>query len=301
MAGTPFLEEFTSRDETRWLIERAFAEDLGPDQRDVTGELMTEADRQGATVFTSRADGVLSGAAVLPDIAAARDGSLQIELLLADGSKLHRGSQIARMTGPMRSILAVERTALNFLTHLSGIASLTAIFAQQAQGTRAAICDTRKTIPGLRGLAKYAVVCGGGTSHRMGLYDAVLIKDNHIAHLSIDQLRDQLMALVPRVRRDEPQLAFIEIEVDTPEQCKAILALPPEAQPDIILLDNMSCNTMGQIVTRRDATAPEIQLEASGGVTLETVKAIARTGVDRISIGALTHSAPALDVGLDAE
>ncbi len=294
------FEQFANREQVLALIERAFAEDLGLHRRDVTGEAMIEADDTGETVFTARDDGVLCGLAILPDITTALDPALGIEPLAADGAGVSSGTPIARMAGPMRSILAVERTALNFLTHLSGIATLTAAFVARVEGTKARICDTRKTIPGLRGLARYAVTCGGGLPHRIGLYDAVLIKDNHIAHLDLDALKHKLSTIVPQIRRDETQLSFIEIEVDTLEQLDIVFSLPEEAWPDIVLLDNMSPAQLGQAVDRRESTAPQVQLEASGGVTLETVRGIAETGVDRIAVGALTHSAPALDIGLDA-
>ena len=194
----------------------------------------------------------------------------------------------------MRSLLAMERTALNFLQRLSGIATMTAQFVTRVAGTKAVILDTRKTTPGWRALEKYAVRCGGGTNHRAGLYDAVLIKDNHLAWLA--EGGDPIGQAVKLAREGAPKgTKFIEVEVDTLEQFDRAL----EVGPDIILIDNLGPEKLAEAVRRRDERAPGILLEASGGVTLATVRALAETGVDRISVGALTHSAPALDIGLD--
>jgi nicotinate-nucleotide pyrophosphorylase (carboxylating) len=191
-------------------------------------------------------------------------------------------------------LLMMERTALNFLQRLSGIATLTARFVAEVAGTKAVILDTRKTTPGWRALEKYAVRCGGGTNHRFGLYDAVLIKDNHLAWLA--EGGDPIGRAVAAARAGAPKgNKFIEVEVDTLEQLDRAL----EVGPDIILVDNLGPEKLAEAVRRRDAKAPGILLEASGGVTLETVRGLALTGVDRISVGALTHSAPALDIGLD--
>jgi nicotinate-nucleotide pyrophosphorylase (carboxylating) len=216
--------------------------------------------------------------------------------VLDDGSSLDVGTVVAELTGPVRSLLAIERVALNFLTHLCGIATLTARYVAAVAGTDATICDTRKTLPGLRALGKYAVACGGGVNHRLGLHDAMLIKDNHLAHLPADQWQAVLSDAIERARADRPGLAFVEIEVDRIDQLRPALA----CNPDFVLLDNMSVPQLRQAVSIRDAEAPGVQLEASGGVTLETVRPIAEAGVDRISVGALTHSAPALDLAVDA-
>jgi nicotinate-nucleotide pyrophosphorylase (carboxylating) len=194
----------------------------------------------------------------------------------------------------MRKLLAMERTALNFLQRLSGVATMTARFVDEVAGTRALILDTRKTTPGWRALEKYAVRCGGGTNHRIGLHDAVLIKDNHLAWLA--EGGDPIGRAVGLARAGAPEgTKFIEVEVDTLEQLDRAL----EVGPDIILVDNLGPEKLAEAVRRRDAKAPGVLLEASGGVNLSTVGAIARSGVDRISVGALTHSAPALDIGLD--
>jgi nicotinate-nucleotide pyrophosphorylase (carboxylating) len=204
------------------------------------------------------------------------------------------GWTIAIVEGPMRALLAMERTALNFLQRLSGIATLTAQFVAEVEGTKAVILDTRKTTPGWRALEKYAVRCGGGTNHRIGLYDAVLIKDNHLAWLADGG--DPIGRAVEAARAGAPKgTKFIEVEVDTLEQLDRAL----EVKPDIILVDNLGPEKLAEAVRRRNERAPGILLEASGGVNLSTVRALAETGVDRISVGALTHSAPALDIGLD--
>jgi nicotinate-nucleotide pyrophosphorylase (carboxylating) len=195
----------------------------------------------------------------------------------------------------MRSILVAERTALNFLQRLSGIATLTARYAERIVGTPAVLLDTRKTTPGWRLLEKYAVRCGGGTNHRLGLYDGVLIKDNHLAALRHGT--QGVAEAVAAARSQYGQRVPIEVEVDTLEQLDVALT----AGPDIILLDNMGPERLRQAIARRDALAPSIRLEASGGVNLDTIAAIAATGIDRISVGALTHSAIALDIGLDYE
>jgi nicotinate-nucleotide pyrophosphorylase (carboxylating) len=194
--------------------------------------------------------------------------------------------------GPLRSLLTGERTMLNFMTHLSGVATVTRQFVDAVQGTRAKILDTRKTFPGWRLLEKYAVRCGGGTNHRIGLYDGVLIKDNHIAAWSESS---SIAAAVETARQSAPSGVSIEVEVDSIEQLKDAI----HGHPDIVLLDNMDLDSLRASVAVRDRLAPKILLEASGGVTLATVTAIAQTGVERISVGALTHSAPALDLAFD--
>jgi len=235
-----------------------------------------------------------AGAAMLQPVIDCVDSSVELLDVHSDGSALSPGQTVARWAGPMRSILAIERTALNFMTHLSGIATLTSRFVDAVSDTSARIYDTRKTIPGLRGLAKYAVACGGGHNHRMGLHDAVLIKDNHLAAMGGDWL-DALARAINSARDLEPAPTFIEVEVDTLDQLRQVLDL----KPDMVLLDNMSLDALRSAVAMRNDLQPSVELEASGGVTLETVAGIAATGVDRISVGALTHSAPALDLGLD--
>ena len=276
-------------------IERALDEDLGHRRHDITTESMIDRHTQGRAVVTARQQGILAGIVLIREIILHASAHVDAELHLDDAAPLTPNSPIATLTGPLRNILRVERTILNDLTHLTGIASLTHQYVQAVAHTNAVICDTRKTIPGLRWLAKYAVQCGGGTTHRIGLYDAVLIKDNHIAHVPLDQLTTAITDAAERARKKHKHLKFIEIEVDNLDQLQRVLAAPV----DYVLLDNMPPDVLSQAVAIRDRLAPAVQLEASGGINLDTVRAIAQSGVDRISVGALTHSAPALDIGLD--
>ncbi|NNM24755.1 MAG: carboxylating nicotinate-nucleotide diphosphorylase, partial [Phycisphaerales bacterium] len=208
------------------------------------------------------------------------------------------GETIARMDGSIAVILAAERTVLNLLGRLSGIATLTRRFVDAVAGETAVVCGTRKTTPGWRGLEKYAVRCGGGTLHRIGLYDAALYKDNHLARLGPNP-GPALAAAIASVRREHP-LRFVQVEADTLDQVRTILQFEP-GLVDLVLLDNMADAELSASVALRAELAPTILLEASGGVTLARVRAVAATGVDRISVGAVTHSAPALDIGLDLE
>ncbi len=293
----PALGSYVSAARVSQIIRQARAEDLGPPQRDVTSQSLVPARARTTATFQSRQAGIVSGSALLPSIAAAYDAALKIQIQVADGQRVQPGDVIAQIGGSLRSILAMERVALNFLTHLSGIATLTAQYVRAVRGTNARIHDTRKTIPGLRGLAKYAVACGGGASHRIGLYDAVLVKDNHIAHVPASKLTATLGAAIARARAAKPPPRFVEVEVDTLEQLKRVL----RCDVDIVLLDNMNPTTLRKAVKLRNDTAPDVRLEASGGVTLANVAKIAATGIERISVGAITHSAPALDIGLDIE
>lgn len=267
------------------LVRAAFAEDFGRGG-DVTGGLLSPDERLKAR-FVARAEGVLAGlpaarlafALVAPE-AAFRAG-------VADGAKLARGQVIAEVEGAAAPILAAERTALNFLTHLSGIASLTRRYVDAVDGTAARIAATRKTLPGLRLVQKAAVVAGGGLPHRYGLDDAILVKDNHIAACG------SVGEALRRAKAAAGHMRIIEVEVDTLSQYDEALAHGPH----VVLLDNFAIEDLKAAVARRPAG---LVLEASGGVSLQTVRAIAETGVDVISVGALTHSAPALDIGLDA-
>jgi nicotinate-nucleotide pyrophosphorylase (carboxylating) len=206
---------------------------------------------------------------------------------------LKAGARLAVVRGRMRSILAGERTVLNFVQRLSGVATLTRRYVEEVAGLSVQVLDTRKTTPGWRLLEKYAVRCGGGHNHRMGLYDGILIKDNHLAALAGHS--DPITEAVRLARHKHGTAIPLEIEVDTLDQLEIAL----QARPDIVLLDNLSPSQLREAVRRRDAVAPGVRLEASGGVRLETIRAIAETGVERISVGALTHSAPALDIALD--
>lgn len=272
------------------LVALAVEEDVGPG--DVTTEVCLAAGRPGRGSIVARRPGVVAGLWVSQMVYKLIDPTVVLTLKAADGDAVEAGQELAVVAGPAASILTGERTALNFLQRLSGIATLTRRFVEAVRGTRAVICDTRKTTPGWRWLEKYAVRCGGGTNHRVGLYDQVLIKDNHIALSGRD-----IGGLVAEARARVGPGLKIEVEVDTLEQLRAVLSLPV----DFILLDNMTAAQMRQAVALRDELCPggPPLLETSGGVTLQTVREFAETGVDRISVGALTHSAPALDIALD--
>jgi nicotinate-nucleotide pyrophosphorylase (carboxylating) len=280
------------------LIDLALAEDLG-EAGDITAQAIIPTQALGTARFVARSRGVIAGLPVLALVSERFAPDLHLELSVEDGCRVVPSTSVARIAGSMRSLLALERIALNFLQRLSGIATHTARFVSAVDGTRAVILDTRKTTPGWRALEKYAVRCGGGQNHRIGLHDAVLIKDNHLAWLA--STGDPIRAALEQARARVPAGTVVEIEVDSLEQLDR--ALDPEQNrdrpADIVLVDNFRPEALAEAVRRRDARSPHVLLEASGGITLETVGAIARTGVDRISVGALTHSAPALDIALD--
>jgi nicotinate-nucleotide pyrophosphorylase (carboxylating) len=277
-------------------IDLTFADDH-PDAGDLTGSVTIPKNARGAAQFVARSAGVIAGLPVLEMVARRFGVGNWYRSMVQDGDRVGPGTAVAYVAGEMRGLLMMERTALNFLQRLSGVATLTARFVSEVAGTRAVILDTRKTTPGWRALEKYAVRCGGGTNHRSGLYDAVLIKDNHLAWLAwLAEGGDPIGRAVAAARQGAPTgTKFIEVEVDTLDQLDRAL----EVGPDIILVDNLGPDQLAEAVRRRDQRAPGVLLEASGGVTLATVGAMARSGVDRISVGALTHSAPALDIGLD--
>jgi nicotinate-nucleotide pyrophosphorylase (carboxylating) len=270
------------------VIDRAIQEDLA--LGDATTDALVPRDLPGEAVIFAKSPGVLCGVDVALEVFRRIDPSMGTEALLADGAAMERGSNIARLKGSKASILMGERLALNFLQHLSGVATATALYVKTVEGTRARIIDTRKTIPGLRALQKYAVRAGGGRNHRQNLGDGILIKDNHIA-----ALRAQGMSLADTVRLAEQRASHtikIEVEVTSLEEVQEAL----DGGAHLILLDNMSVEQMREAVQLVDGRA---MLEASGGITLESVRAIAETGVDLISSGALTHSTRALDISLD--
>jgi nicotinate-nucleotide pyrophosphorylase (carboxylating) len=267
------------------VVRRALEEDLGR-AGDLTTDLLIPAGNTARAVIAARQDGVISGLVAAVPAFRLVDPDIQIEISAADGSAISAGQVVAAIAGPARAILMAERVALNFLGHLSGVATATNALVSQIAGTKARIICTRKTIPGLRLLQKYAVRCGGGLNHRFGLDDAVLVKDNHIAAAG------GLAAVMARLRGQLGPLVKIEVEVDNLVQLDEALALGFNA----ILLDNMSPVLMRRAV---DITAGRAVLEASGGVTRDRVRAIAETGVDYISSGALTHSVRNLDLGLD--
>ncbi|HLJ92856.1 MAG TPA: carboxylating nicotinate-nucleotide diphosphorylase [Gemmataceae bacterium] len=286
-----------TRAETDWccrLVELAREEDLEP-AGDLTSLAVIPAGMEGQAAFVARAKGIVAGLPAAQIAVAAIDCRLQFQPVadIADGKLVQPGQPLANVAGPMSGILAAERMALNFLQHLSGIASLTRQYVDAIAGLPAQILDTRKTTPGWRLLEKYAVRQGGGHNHRFGLFDGILIKDNHLEALGIG--REGIAQAVAAARDKVGESVPVEIEVDSLDQLDRAL----NCSPDIVLLDNMPPDLLREAVRRRNAAAPSILLEASGGITLETVRDIARTGVDRISVGALTHSAPALDIALD--
>lgn len=277
----------------RELIRLALREDLG-DRGDVTTAALIPAGQVATVQIVARTPGVLAGLPVAQLVFAEIDPAVTFKMNASDGDALAAGQVVAELSGRLQSLLIGERTCLNFLTHLCGVATMTRRFVDAVAGTRAGIYDTRKTLPGWRVLEKLAVVAGGGKNHRMGLYDMVLIKDNHLAGWLAGG--GKTIANAIRASREQsPQGLPIEVEVDTLEQ----LADALNGNPDIVLLDNMTIDSFQKAVALRDQRAPRVELEASGGVTLATVAAIARTGVERISVGALTHSPPALDLAFD--
>jgi len=288
----------------RRLLEIAHDEDLGPASGpgDVTSAVIVEEDATIRARIVAREPAVVSGLAALPILLDVFEADASYEAGSADGERVEPGALLGTLEGDRADVLRLERTLLNLLGRLCGVATETRRFVDAVEGTGASILDTRKTTPGLRALEKYAVRCGGGHSHRLGLHDAVLIKDNHLAGIPLEELTARLSEAARRAwpMRLDPGLAFVEVEVDTPEQLERALAVG-EGLIDAILLDNFSIEETRQGVIRRDQVNPDVRLEASGGVSLETVRAIAETGVDRISTGAVTHHAVWVDVALDIE
>jgi len=286
--------------ENLWrILELARSEDLG--SGDVTSAILP-VDLRATGRFIARQPMVFCGGALLEPIAIKYDGGIRTRPVVAEGTVVQVGEVLAQWDGPARGILSAERVALNFLQRLSGVATTTREYVEAVAGTGADIYDTRKTTPSWRELEKYAVRVGGGLNHRKGLYDAVLVKDNHLAIMARAEGQDPLTAAARELERIRPYLpagSFIELEVDTLEQFSRALELPV----DIILLDNMTIEQLAEAVRIRDRAGHKgrIELEASGGITLENVRAVAETGVERISVGALTHSAGSVDIGLDIE
>jgi nicotinate-nucleotide pyrophosphorylase (carboxylating) len=292
-------------EDCRQLVRLAVREDLEREQ-DWTTLALVPAHREGAADIVARQRGVVAG---VPALATAIDEMavrLTVDSFAADGEIVERGAPVARLAGNVRDLLTCERTLLNLLGRLMGVATLAHAYAAQVAGTKARIYDTRKTTLGWRRLEKYAVRCGGAHNHRLGLYDAVLIKDNHLAQsaeagaspaeAAATAVRDARKFFAELAATDAKYAdSIVEVEVDSAEQLTAVL---PE-RPDLVLLDNMTTDQLAEAVALRDQVAPTVQLEASGGVTLDTVRAIALTGVDRISVGAMTHAARWLDIGLD--
>jgi nicotinate-nucleotide pyrophosphorylase (carboxylating) len=295
---------FPSFDEVGEIIHLARREDFA--DGDVTSRLMVAEDAMGVGTLVQKDVGVTCGLPLVEMVCRVYDERLRMEpipgfhLDILEGRYSDtRALPLVRVRGPLRSLLAAERVMLNFLQHLSGVATMTYRFTRRTDGTLARIYDTRKTTPGLRALEKYAVRAGGGENHRIGLFDAVLIKDNHLAGVPIKSLSAKLSAVVGQSRaEDAPRV--IEVEVDSLDQLREVLRVDGI---HVILLDNMDCPRMQTAVEMRDKAGKKgkVSLEASGGVTLETVRPIALTGVERISVGAITHSAPALDIGMEIE
>ena len=279
-----------SEEEVNTIIDFALAEDLS--SCDVTSEALIPPELQGKASMLVKAKGILAGGEVAKEVFLRVDPSLEVEVLIEDGAKIKPGDIIAAVAGRVISILKAERVALNFLQRLCGIASQTAQYVAETQGCKARIVDTRKTTPGLRSLEKYAVRMGGGQNHRLHLGDAVLIKDNHLAALRAQGM--SLKDIVVKAKQNAPQGLTVEVEVTTAQE--ALEAA--KAGADIIMLDNMSPDEMSLVVS---SLPSGVKTEASGSVTLENVRAAAMTGVDIISIGALTHSPKALDISIELE
>ena len=296
---------FPSQDEIKDLIQLARREDLGAAGDDVTSRLLIPENQVGVGTLLQKNVGIACGLPIVEQVCRAYDERLRVELIPGFHMEIIEGrfsdarvTPLLRIRGPMRSLLSAERVVLNFLQRMSGVATLTNRYAKRVEGTKAKIYDTRKTIPGWRALDKYAVRRGGGFNHRVGLYDGLLVKDNHLSAVPLKELSAFLANIVARSRTEDPR-RLVEVEVDTLDQFRELLKL--ENGIDVVLLDNMDCPRMQQAVEMRDRAGRKFEFEASGGVTLETVRSIALTGVERIAVGAITHSAPALDIGLDVE
>ena len=300
------MQPFPTYDHLKDLILRAKSEDLGPQNDDVTSRLLIPEAQSSVGIFYQKEIGVACGLPIVEMICRAYDERLRVELIPGFHMEIIEGrysdqrqTPLLRIRGPVRALLAAERVILNFLQRMSGVATLTHRFVKRVEGTTAKIYDTRKTLPGFRLLDKYAVRAGGGENHRVGLYDGLLVKDNHLAHVPTKDLVAYLQPIVNKSRGEDAG-RLIEIEVDTLEQFKEVIKVDGV---DVVLLDNMDCPRMEIAVDLRNKAGKKgkVALEASGGVTLETVRTIALTGVDRIAVGALTHSATAMDIGLDVE
>ena len=268
------------------LIDLWLTEDIG--YCDLTAQVMIEADESAAFVMNAREPIVIAGIEVAARVFQRYDPDVKTKVLVRDGDRVEKGARLMEVSGPARSLLTAERTALNIVQRMSGIATETAKYVEAIRGTRARLIDTRKTTPGLRMLEKHAVTCGGGLNHRLGLDNGVMVKDNHIA------VCGGVAKAVERARRQLPVLTKLEIECDRLDQVKEALA----AKVDVIMLDNMSLPDMAEAVR---LVAGQVKLEASGGIRLDTIRPIAETGVDYISTSRPHQSAPAVDIGLDAD
>lgn len=276
---------------SRILVELALEEDLR-DAGDLTSLHFVDPEHRSIGKIVSREPAVLSGGEVAAVVCASVDPDLSFRMIVDNGTSVETGDVVAEISGRTRSILTAERTVLNFLQRLTGVATATRTYVDRIRHTDAVLLDTRKTTPGFRELEKAAVVHGGARNHRIGLYDAVMVKDNHLAaNLSPVDLGERVAAL----RAEQPELK-IEVEADRLDQVESFLGIPGI---DVILLDNMNNDQLRTAVAMRDRAGVDLRLEASGGVNLDTVAGIAETGVDFISVGALTHSVRSIDLGLD--
>ena len=277
------------------LLTLALDEDIGPG--DLTSDVLINTQAEARGELLAKADGVAAGLLFVPSILNRVDARLTFTPQVEDGAQISRGTILGRITGPVRQLLTVERTVLNFLQALSGVATFTSLFVAAVAGTDAVILDTRKTTPGWRYLEKYAVRMGGGTNHRTGLHDGVLIKDNHLAVRAPNHMGETIAGLVREARSRISGEIPIQVEVEQVGYLEEVL----NSRPDVVLLDNMEVAMIRQAVAMRDRLFGDggPALEASGGITLENVRQVAETGVDRISVGALTHSAPTLDISLE--
>jgi nicotinate-nucleotide pyrophosphorylase (carboxylating) len=296
--------QFPPYDQLRDLIQLAKREDLATD--DVTSRLLVDENAVGVGTLLQKEVGIVCGLPIVEMVCRAYDERLRVEQIPGFHMEIIEGrfsdqrtSPLLRVRGPMRSLLSAERLILNFLQRMSGVATMTHRFVRRVEGTAAKIYDTRKTPPGHRLLDKYAVRTGGGMNHRIGLYDGLLVKDNHLAGRPLKDLAGYLQPIIAKSRAEDAG-RFVEVEVDTLDQLREVLKVDGI---DVILLDNMDCPRMEIAVDMRNKAGKRLKvtLEASGGVTLETVRSIALTGVERIAVGAITHSVPALDIGMDIE
>lgn len=283
------IPDILSFPDVKLRIREALTEDLGPKKLDVTSFALVPKGETAKAHLVAREKGVLSGSSVAAEVFRQVDSALKVVQKKKDGAAINPGDVVLGISGSARAMLIAERTALNFIQRMTGIATMTRRYVEEANNPDVLILDTRKTTPTLRTFEKYAVVCGGGTNHRYGLFDRVLIKDNHLAHWI--RKGGTLAGAAGAARKKYPHL-LVEVEVDTIHQLKAVLS----AKPDWVLLDNMSPPELRECVT---LCAGICKTEASGGVNLKTIREIAKTGVNAISVGALTHSAPAADLALD--
>ncbi len=284
-------------DACRLIVQLAIDEDLAG-QGDWTTLALVPADAEGAADVVARGSGIVAGMPAVATVIEVMSAQITAETVVQDGETVEEGATLLRLRGNVRDLLTLERTLLNLLSRLMGIATLTGEYVAKVADTTARVYDTRKTTPGWRSLEKYAARCGGACNHRMGLYDALLIKDNHLAQrgLAVSDVASAVRDARSFIdEREHLKQLVVEVEVDSLEQFQAVLPV----DPDIVLLDNMSLEQLREAVALRNSEAPNIQLEASGGVNLQTIGEIAATGVERISVGAITHSACSLDIGLD--